>query len=46
VGGFAALTAPVGVALAQRLNQRALKYVFAALLVVVGANMIWKALAS
>jgi uncharacterized membrane protein YfcA len=46
VGGFAALTAPVGVALAHRLDQKTLKYVFAAFLVVVGLNMIWKALAS
>jgi uncharacterized membrane protein YfcA len=46
VGGFAALTAPLGVALAHRLDQRTLKYMFAAFLVVVGLNMIWKALGS
>ncbi|HEY0921001.1 sulfite exporter TauE/SafE family protein [Devosia sp.] len=45
VGGLAALTAPVGAALAHRLNQRTLKLVFAAFLVVVGLNMIWKAAA-
>lgn len=45
VGGFAALTAPAGVALAHRLDQKTLKYVFAVFLVVVGVNMIWKALA-
>ncbi|MEP7242007.1 MAG: sulfite exporter TauE/SafE family protein, partial [Devosia sp.] len=43
VGVFAALTAPLGVALAHRLNQRTLRYVFAVFLVVVGLNMIWKA---
>jgi uncharacterized membrane protein YfcA len=46
VGGFAALTAPIGVNIAHRLDQKTLKYVFAAFLVVVGLNMIWKALAS
>jgi uncharacterized protein len=45
VGGFAALTAPAGAALAHRLDQKTLKYVFAVFLVVVGANMIWKAVA-
>ncbi len=44
VGGFAALTAPVGAALAHRLDQRTLKYVFAVFLVLVGLNMIWKAM--
>jgi uncharacterized protein len=44
VGVFAALTAPLGVALAHRLNQKALRYVFAVFLVVVGLNMIWKAI--
>jgi uncharacterized membrane protein YfcA len=44
VGGFAALLAPVGVALAHRLNQRTLKYVFALFLLSVGLNMIWKAI--
>ncbi|HZY68126.1 MAG TPA: TSUP family transporter, partial [Devosia sp.] len=43
VGGFAALTAPAGAALAHRLDQRTLKIVFAVFLVVVGLNMIWKA---
>lgn len=43
VGGFAALTAPVGAAIAHRLQQKTLKYVFAAFLVLVGLNMIWKA---
>lgn len=43
VGGFAALTAPVGAAMAHRLQQKTLKYVFAAFLVLVGLNMIWKA---
>jgi uncharacterized membrane protein YfcA len=45
VGGFAALCAPLGAALAHRLDQKTLKIVFAVFLVVVGANMIWKALA-
>jgi uncharacterized membrane protein YfcA len=45
VGGFAALTAPVGAAIAHRLNQKTLRYVFAMFLVLVGLNMIWKALA-
>jgi uncharacterized membrane protein YfcA len=45
VGVFAALTAPAGAALAHRLDQKTLKYVFAAFLVVVGINMIWKAIA-
>ena len=44
VGGFAALTAPVGAAIAHRLNQKTLKYVFAVFLVIVGLNMIWKAI--
>jgi uncharacterized protein len=44
VGGFAALLAPVGVMLAHRLNQKTLKYVFAVFLVVVGLNMIWRAI--
>lgn len=43
VGALAAVTAPAGAALAHRLNQQTLKYVFAAFLVVVGINMIWKA---
>jgi uncharacterized membrane protein YfcA len=45
VGLFAALTAPAGAALAHRLDQKTLKYVFAVFLVVVGINMIWKAFA-
>lgn len=45
VGGFAALTAPLGAAIAHRLNQKTLKYVFAMFLVLVGLNMIWKAVA-
>ena len=44
VGGFAALTAPLGAALAHRLNQKTLRYVFAVFLVLVGLNMIWKAI--
>jgi uncharacterized membrane protein YfcA len=38
-------TAPFGVALAHRLSQKALKLAFAAFLVFVGINMIWKAIA-
>jgi uncharacterized membrane protein YfcA len=45
VGGFSVLTAPAGAALAHRLDQKTLKYVFAVFLVVVGLNMIWKAMA-
>ncbi len=45
VGGFSVLTAPLGAALAHKLNQRTLKIVFAIFLVAVGSNMIWKALA-
>jgi uncharacterized membrane protein YfcA len=44
VGGFSVLTAPLGAALAHRLNQQTLKYVFAVFLVAVGLNMLWKAL--
>ena len=43
IGGLAALTAPLGAALAHRLDQRTLKLVFAVFLVFVGLNMIWKA---
>jgi uncharacterized membrane protein YfcA len=43
-GGFAALTAPLGAALAHRLDHRTLRHVFAVFLVVVGLNMIWKAI--
>ncbi len=45
VGGFAAMTAPLGATLAHRLQQKTLKYVFAVFLVLVGLNMIWKAVA-
>jgi uncharacterized membrane protein YfcA len=38
-------TAPLGAALAHRLQQRTLKLVFAAFLLLVGLNMIWKAIA-
>lgn len=41
VAVLAALFAPVGAALAHRLNQQTLKYVFAGFLVVVGLNMVW-----
>ena len=43
VGGFSVFTAPLGAALAHRLPQQTLRYVFAVFLVVVGLNMIWKA---
>lgn len=39
------LAAPLGAALAHRLQQKTLKLVFAAFLVFVGINMIWKAMA-
>lgn len=42
VGVLAALCAPWGAALAHRLDQKTLKYVFAAFLVAVGLNMLWK----
>lgn len=42
---IAYFTAPIGVAMAHRLNQQALKLVFAGFLVFVGVNMIWKAMA-
>lgn len=45
VAGLAAVCAPFGAALAHRLDQKTLKYVFAAFLVVVGLNMLWKVLA-
>ncbi|GLQ08747.1 UPF0721 transmembrane protein [Devosia yakushimensis] len=41
VAVLAALFAPVGAALAHRLDQKTLKYVFAVFLVVVGLNMVW-----
>ncbi|HTN64295.1 MAG TPA: sulfite exporter TauE/SafE family protein [Devosia sp.] len=42
VAGLAALCAPFGAAIAHRLDQKTLKYVFAAFLVFVGLNMLWK----
>ena len=42
VGVLAALCAPLGAALAHRLDQKTLKYVFALFLVAVGLNMLWK----
>ncbi len=45
IAALAYLTAPLGAALAHRLQQRTLKLVFAAFLVLVGGNMIWKAVA-
>lgn len=44
VGAMAAFCAPAGVAIAHRLDQKTLKYVFAVFLTLVGAQMIWKAL--
>lgn len=43
IGGFAALTAPLGVALAHRLDGRLLKIVFAIFLVLVGGRMLLQA---
>lgn len=45
VGVLAAICAPFGAALAHRLDQKTLKYVFAAFLVLVGLNMLWKVVA-
>lgn len=45
VAVLAAVCAPFGAALAHRLDQKTLKYVFAAFLVAVGLNMLWKVLA-
>ena len=45
VAVLAALFAPMGAALAHRLDQKTLKYVFAGFLVVVGLSMLWKVLA-
>lgn len=45
VAVLATVFAPVGAALAHRLDQKTLKYVFAAFLVAVGLNMLWKVLA-
>ncbi|HTM79093.1 MAG TPA: sulfite exporter TauE/SafE family protein [Devosia sp.] len=42
VAGLAALCAPFGAAVAHKLDQKTLKYVFAAFLVFVGLNMLWK----
>lgn len=42
VGAMAAICAPLGAALAHRLEQKTLKYVFAIFLVAVGLNMLWK----
>lgn len=44
VGAMAAVCAPLGAALAHRLDQKTLKYVFAVFLVAVGLNMLWKVL--
>lgn len=44
VGATAALCAPIGAALAHRLQQRTLKIAFAVFLTLVGLNMIWKAI--
>ncbi|MBD8064061.1 sulfite exporter TauE/SafE family protein [Devosia sp. PTR5] len=45
VGALAAVFAPAGAALAHRMDQKTLKYVFAVFLVLVGLNMLWKVLA-
>lgn len=45
VAVLAAAFAPLGAALAHRLDQKTLKYVFAAFLMAVGLNMLWKVLA-
>ncbi|MDP2781299.1 sulfite exporter TauE/SafE family protein [Devosia sp.] len=45
VAVLAALCAPLGAALAHKLDQKTLKYVFAGFLVLVGLNMLWKVLA-
>lgn len=45
IGVAAYLCAPLGAALAHRLQQRTLKRVFAVFLLIVGINMIWKAVA-
>jgi uncharacterized membrane protein YfcA len=45
VAVLAAIFAPFGAALAHKLDQKTLKYVFAAFLVAVGLNMLWKVLA-
>lgn len=43
IGVLAALTAPLGAALAHKLDQKTLKRVFAVFLLFVGTNMLWKA---
>lgn len=45
VGAMAAVCAPLGAALAHKLDQKTLKYVFAIFLVAVGLNMLWKVIA-
>ena len=45
IGVLATLTAPLGAALAHRLDQKTLKRVFAIFLLAVGLNMLWKAFA-
>ena len=45
VAVLAAVCAPIGAALAHRMDQKTLKYVFAAFLTVVGLQMLWKVLA-
>ncbi len=45
VAVLAAICAPLGAALAHRMDQKTLKYVFAAFLVTVGLNMLWKVIA-
>jgi uncharacterized membrane protein YfcA len=42
VAVLAAIFAPLGATIAHRLDQKSLKYVFAAFLVLVGLNMLWK----
>lgn len=42
VAVLAAVFAPLGAALAHKMDQKTLKYVFAAFLVAVGMNMLWK----
>ncbi|KKB85949.1 membrane protein [Devosia limi DSM 17137] len=45
VAVLAAVFAPLGATLAHKLDQKTLKYVFAAFLVAVGLNMLWKVVA-
>lgn len=45
VGLVATFAAPLGAAMAHRLDQKTLKLVFAVFLVIVGTQMLWKALA-